>query len=340
MIPIVGARAARALALAAWIAVAILAPPAGPARAGIRVHGPDEVAARWILAGAEGPVIAYGDRRWSLVADASDPAVSTLGDGGFHPMSVSEVEAALRGLGRTAERVQGTLLVLPLPRRETLRSSCEEGVIYLSPGIREVHPAHVHSTVAHEVGHLLQDRAAREGSAVWSEYLALRGLTDAARFSAASAHRDRPREVFAEDFRVLFGGALAQGPHENGDLADPRDVPGLRAWFERTLAGEDAPEPAAEPQSFPNPFSAGLDGLLEIRFRAAGGTAGPATAEVFDLAGRRVQTLRASDAGTGAERTFLWDGRDAGGARAGSGFYFVRWREHPAAGTARVQILR
>lgn len=329
-----GNRAARAFALALLIAV-----PAGPARAGVVVHGPDEVAERWIVAGEEGPVLAFDTRRWDLVTDASDPAVSTLGDGCFHPMSVTEVESALRALGPWTDRADGRVLVLPFPRRETLRSSCEDGVIYLSPGIREVHPAHVHSTVVHEVGHLLQGATVPEESAAWGRYLELRGLTDA-RFSDQAAHRDRPREIFAEDFRVLFGGAWAQGPHENGDLADPRDVPGLQTWFERALAGGEAPDPPAAPESYPNPFSAALAGELEIRFRAPGGPTGPATAEVFDPAGRRVRVLTVHHGGEDGGRTFRWDGRDSGGARAASGLYFVRWCENPAAGTARVQILR
>jgi hypothetical protein len=327
-------RAARALAI-----VLLIAAPVGPARAEVTVHGPEEVAERWIVPGEDGLLLAVGARRWSLVTSATDPAVSTLGDGSFHPMSVAEVEDALRALGRWTDRAGGRVLVLPFPRRETLRSSCEEGVIYLSPGIREVHPAHVHSTVVHEVGHLLQGAAAPERSAAWGRYLELRGLTDA-RFSDLAAHRDRPREIFAEDFRVLFGGGLAQGPHENGDLADPRDVPGLRAWFEHALAAAGTADPPAPPESYPNPFSTDLAGELEIRFRAPGGPAGPATADVFDPAGRRVRALAAPDGGGGEGRTFRWDGRDSGGSRVASGLYFVRWRGNPAAGTARVQILR
>jgi hypothetical protein len=328
-----GARAARVASLAL-----LLVAPAGAARAAIAVHGPEEVRERWIVPTDDGPTLAYAGRRWSLVEDASDPAVSTLGDGAFHPMSVPEVESALRALGWAAERAEGHILVLPHPRRETLKSSCEGGTIFLSPGIREVHPAHVHSTVVHEVGHLLQRRLLPEGSAGWGEYLELRGLTTA-RFDETAPHRDRPREIFAEDFRILLGGDLARGPQENGDLSDPRDVPGLRAWLVAALSGAaPARGVATSPESFPNPFSAARAGALEIRFGVPG-PGGPATADVFDLSGRRVSVL-AGSAGADGGPIFLWDGRDLAGSRAASGFYFVRWRQNPAAGTARVQILR
>jgi hypothetical protein len=321
-------RAARALAFVFLLA------PALPAGAGVVVHAPDAVADRWIVTTEDGAVLSVNGREWSLVTDPGDPAVSTLGDGDFHPMSPAEVEAALRELGPIGARAEGRVLILPYPRRENLKSSCEDGTIFLSPGIREVHPAHVHATVVHETGHLLQRRRIPEGSAAWSEYLELRGLSPD-RFSETAAHRDRPREIFAEDFRVLRGGALAQGPHENGDLPDPRDVPGLEAWLERVLARDDG---VAPPESFPNPFSASRAGQIEIRFRAPG-PAGSATADVFDVAGRRVRTLTSAAPEGDAGRAFRWDGRDPSGGRAASGYYFVRWRGNPAAGTARVQIL-
>lgn len=328
-----GRRAARALAIAL-----VLASAAGPARAAVTVHDPRDVASRWIVAATDGAVLDVADRRWELVTDPSDPAISTLGDGAFHPMSVPEVRRALQDLERITERLDGRLLVLPYPRREVLKSSCEGDAIFLSPGIREVGAAHVHSTVAHEVGHLFQHQRVPEGSAAWTEYLILRGLAGG-RFTETALHRDRPREIFAEDFRRLLGGALAGGPHENADLPAPEDVPGLRDWFERIVALAPPRDDAAATATFPNPFSAASAGELEIRFGSPGGP-GPATADVYDLAGRRVRVLSAEgETGQGA-RIFRWDGRDAGGARVGSGFYFVRWRENPAAGTARVQILR
>ena len=61
---------------------------------------------------------------------------------------------------------------------------------------------------------------------------------------------------------------------------------------------------------------------------------------VFDSAGRRVRTLEAAGTIAGGRLLFTWDGRNARGASVSPGLYFVRLREHPAAGTARVHILR
>jgi len=320
--------------VAGAFALLLVLAPAGPTGAGVTVHAPEDVAERWIVATDESAVLTVGGQEWSLITDPADPSISTLGDGAFHPMSVQEVEAALRDLGAAGVRAEGRILILPYPRRDHLKSSCENGTIFLTPGIREVHPAHVHATVVHETGHLIQRRLLPEGSASWTEYRELRGL-ESDRYVETARHRDRPREIFAEDFRVLRGGPLARGPHENGDLPDPRGVPGLEAWLERVLTEGDA---AAPPESFPNPFSTARGDEMEIRFRRAG-PAGPGTADVFDVAGRRVRILTSTVMDGDGGRTFRWNGRDPAGIRTASGFYFVRWRENPGAGIARVQIL-
>jgi flagellar hook assembly protein FlgD len=45
--------------------------------------------------------------------------------------------------------------------------------------------------------------------------------------------------------------------------------------------------------------------------------------ELFDVQGRRVTTLADGGFGAGAH-VLAWDGRDAAGARASRGLYFVR----------------
>jgi hypothetical protein len=64
-----------------------------------------------------------------------------------------------------------------------------------------------------------------------------------------------------------------------------------------------------------------LGGGPAVTFQMA--RAGPVRADVFDLQGRRVVTLAERRFASGAQ-VLLWDGRDAGGARAGRGLYFVR----------------
>lgn len=312
-----------------------------PGRAELAVFPPEEVAERWTVHRGEATWLAVDGREWELVTDPNDPAISPLGDGAFHPMDPTEVRRALEDLGAIPQELSGKVLVLPLPRRTSLKSSCEGGIIFLSPGIREVRPEHVHATVVHEVGHLVQRHRAPESSVEWEEYRTMRGL-DPDRFHDAAPHSDRPREIFAEDFRVLRGGplAVASGSHENPTLPPAWQVGGLAEWFDELVREPSlrAPGRRERPQSYPNPAGKG-GGELEVRFTSTSAATLSATAEVFDVSGRRVRTLAGvwRDAET---VTFRWNGRDARGREVGSGIYLVRWRERPDAGTARVQLLR
>ena len=66
--------------------------------------------------------------------------------------------------------------------------------------------------------------------------------------------------------------------------------------------------------------------------------AGDADLSVFDTQGRRVATLVRGPLAAGA-RTAVWDGRDAAGARAAAGLYFVRLRSADGAVTKRVALV-
>jgi hypothetical protein len=323
-------------------AIAAISLPQGT-HADVSVHGPDEVHRRWISPAGDTLILSVGTRSWSLVTDPAAPELSKLGDGAFHPMDPAQVREAVSSLAWPNDMLPaGRILVLPFPRAAELKSSCEKGTIFLSPGIREVHPEHVHATVAHEIGHLVQQRLAPDGSVEWERYLQLRGL-DPARHHASAAHRDRPHEIFAEDFRVLYGGTLAtaSGTQENPDLELASENAGLVAWFEE-LRRRPGPEARAtpDPQGFPNPFSTAGDAAeLEVRFHAVGSTPGPHLAEVFDVTGRSIARLHGATGGSDT-MVFRWNGRDASGRRAASGVYLVRWLDNPAAGTARVHVLR
>ena len=277
---------------------------------------------------------------YELVTDPHSPLVSPLGDGSFHPMPHAEVAAALASLGSLTHRADLRVFLLPFPRRHVLKSSCHHETIVLSPGIREIPREHVWTTVVHEVGHALQHRFVPEGSKDWAEYLRLRGIDDP-RFHDGAEHRDRPREIFAEDFRYLRGPALANttGTIENPDLPLPDTVPGLTQWFRRafrqpkTARLEDDPP---RPRATPNPFRASANGRLEVRFARRGEPLSGA-AVVHDLTGRRVRTLT-DRREEGTTVVFSWDGRAADGRPVAGGVYFVHLSGLSDA--ARVQILR
>lgn len=89
----------------------------------------------------------------------------------------------------------------------------------------------IHQLAVHELGHLIDFRLMNEGK--WKEYLKLRGLTDTARYNnAGNVYENRPQEIFAEDFRLLFGGDTARKiPHLNKSLPHPQTVQGLKEFY-------------------------------------------------------------------------------------------------------------
>ncbi len=322
---------------------------AAPALAAVEIVHPQGVENRF-TSEREGKSYLVVDRvAWELITDPADPSLSRLGDGSFHPMNPQLVRDAVAALDRAGAALRGRIFILPYPRRENLKSSCENGDIYLSPGIREVAAEHVHATTTHELGHLLQTSRALEGTSAWEEYLDLRELRSP-RFASNAAHRDRPREIFAEDFRFLFGSPLAtsSGSIENGDLPLPTQVPGLREWFEELLRSPMTaldPGERLRPESFPNPLRP--LGRATIAFEMSGPRASTPDrlaadlhAVVFDLAGREVRRILGASSSGDGRALFTWDGRGADGAPVPSGVYFVRWNESPESGTARVQVLR
>lgn len=69
--------------------------------------------------------------------------------------------------------------------------------------------------------------------------------------------------------------------------------------------------------AFPNPTAAGTGLMFSL------GAPGPVTADVVDVAGRAVRTLRDGRCGAGTH-TVQWDLRDNSGARVAAGVYLVR----------------
>jgi hypothetical protein len=83
----------------------------------------------------------------------------------------------------------------------------------------------------------------------WNEYRRIRGITDESRFNELASHAYRPREIFAEDFRVLFGGAAAYfgGSIENPEIARPESVAGLENFFARVTGSRSARRASSRP---------------------------------------------------------------------------------------------
>jgi hypothetical protein len=319
-------------ALATALAAALLAaaahgsglPFAGDV-SGIVLHGPDETLRNFcVMEDDRLWLVLPGGARHELVTSVSDAAIANPGDGSFHSFEESQVRAALAAVRYPLGGVRAEVFLLPYPRRHGLESAAGEKLILLSPGVYPLAAERQHAEFVHELGHLIQYAHMPDASAdAWTRYRQLRGITDVTVYYAGAAHADRPHEIFAEDFRALFGGSLANysGTIENSALAPPASVAGL-ADFMLGLAGNGVVGEALS--CSPNPSTE------TVSFARAAGAA--STLDVYDLAGRRVATL--SPVTVSGTVRWHWDGRDLVGAPVGAGVFFARPRD--GGGTVRV----
>lgn len=322
-----------ALALLAG-AVVTLSAPAGANELGtairpssFRVHDAAETLRDYCRTTDDGRLVftAPGGASWELVTSIDDPAIANRGDGAFHPFDVAQVEAALAGVRYPLGRVAAEVFVLPFPRRAGLESAAGPGMILLSPGVREMAAEQQQAEFVHELGHVVQYALMPDTDVqAWARYRALRDIEDDATYSGASIHANRPHEIFAEDFRALFGPAAATsaGTIENAALAYPTQVEGLPQFF---FALTDA---------------APLPGSLTVLGSTSRGTVQlvrqgrpPVTLDLFDVTGRRLVSLRPSFDMSGS--TWTWDGRDASGAMVRGAVVFARARDGEG-GVARI----
>jgi hypothetical protein len=280
---------------------------------------------------------------YQLIEDILDPQIVNEGDGSFHPANTNWVIDALArvNVGGAGIDLHVEIYVLPLPRSGILASSSCGEKIFLSPGVRELDRCLVAFSVTHELGHVFQCHFAPEGSGeTWGDYLRLRGIEDKTIYSVDAPRANRPVEIFAEDFRYLFGGNEARysGGIENQDLPVPDDVDGLEEFFVALVAPARLAEnawPGAATfalSNYPNPFNPST--TIQVVFDGRPpASAGEIRVSVYRADGSLVRRILG---GTISGNTFSvrWDGKDDRGTAAPSGVYFyaVRSTEFRAAG--------
>lgn len=235
-----------------WLLL-ILATAAGGATAQGGVYAPQRTgAAAWQIIGPgeilsacaqDATGLCFTDARGAPWTLRTGTGVAEVRDGEreqFWPLPVVWVREALEALDpRIPALVACRIYVLPLPRENLPRSSCDGVAIYLSPTVRPATREVVHFVVFHEVGHLLHRRLLPDGDREgWRRYRRIRGVTDEARYSASAPPPDRPHELFAEDFRLLFGTEPARGirPAWVPSAAPPSSRPRLRRFFHDLLS--------------------------------------------------------------------------------------------------------
>jgi len=284
---------------------------------GVVVHDAAETLERFCVPDTDGTwwFTPPGGARWELVTRIADPAIANPGDGVFHPFDADEVRAAIAALRYPLGGLGIEVFVLPYPRRAQLESAAGPGLILLSPGVMPVARETQHVIVTHELGHVVHlARMPDAGAEAWSRWRSLRGVSDEGVYRASAMHADRPHEIFAEDFRVLFGDALAAsgGSIENAALTSPAAVPGLDAFVLSLVPVAPGPSLVARP----NPSRAA------VTMSRVGDVA--RMMDVYDVTGRRVATL--APEGSSAGWNWRWDGRGDDGRTLAPGRYLARER--------------
>ncbi|MBD3162229.1 MAG: T9SS type A sorting domain-containing protein [Candidatus Eisenbacteria bacterium] len=321
--------------------------PIGPAAAdllptGIEILAPETVMSERSRVDSDGTLYlldAEGVLRRFVISTA-DSVISNPGSGEFHPLEEDRVRAALQAIDpRFLSQLGFTIYLLPYPVASPLNSWAGERTIYLSPGVYAMSEVQLHQLVAHEVGHILHRYFLPDDDHDgWSEYRWLRGIQDTTVFHDGAIHKNRPHEVFAEDFRVLFGGerARADGSIENPDLLRPDRVPDLEAFFfgliDLDLVETIPDAPILAPRVFPNPIAAAT--TLRI---ALPHTAEPARIVVHDVSGRVVRDFGEVRRSTDGLFEISWNGKDRLGRTLPRGVYFLRTRGGSV--SARLQVI-
>ena len=235
------------------------------------IYPPDYILEHLTLRRGGELLLVIDDVFYSLVTDIDDPIIANKGDGRFHPLALDAVSAALRAIRLEDGRLRVRIFVLPYPRREVMDSSARDDVIMLTPGVREAGEHHVHFTVTHEIGHSYQYAWMPDANTtLWKRYSRLREIHDTSVYHAAAEHKNRPHEIFAEDFRFLFGGALANasGTVENDVLPLPTEVEGL----EEFLVGLPSARRASAPLLVPDGGEPAASGVYFARLEVGGTT--------------------------------------------------------------------
>ena len=298
--------------------------------AGVVVHDASETLREYCR--SEGGVVYLelpGGSRWELVTSATDPAITNPGDGEFHAFEAAEVAAALAQVRFPLQHVSAEVFILPFPRRAGLESAAGPGLILLSPGVRALSQAHQHAEFVHELGHVVQYALLPDTDEPgWAEYARLRGLAPAVNIASAP-HADRPHEIWAEDFRALFGGPSANstGTIENAALAYPTQVAGLDR-FMQSVAANSALATAGRLTAVP--LSRGAVSFSRFGTHAA-------VLDVFDTAGRRLASVEPALGGSSV--AWNWDGRTRAGGLVRGAVVFARARDGQG-GAARVVVTR
>jgi len=287
------------------------------------------------------PAIALGAGRYlSVITDIDDPAISNKGDGTFHPFDEKAVLSILSEVSHPHLRIPVTVYLLPYPRRNVLVSSTSGSEIFLSPHVLDIGAEVAAYIVTHELGHVLHNRYLVDGTTGWSEYRRVRGIEDTYTYSESASHANRPKEIFAEDFRVLFGGPDATwgGQIENQELPSPTLVAGLDSFFRELGGSRTYARDLVAATSFPNPFNPETEIRVVVPGEVLDGGRN-VSVRIYDVTGALVKDLY-SGAPSSEDLRVRWDGTDARGNQVASAQYFAQIRAGDRKTTLKLIMLK
>jgi len=285
------------------------------------------------------PAIQLEDGRFvPVVTDVGDPSIYNKGDGSFHPFTRELVEHVLGSIEHPRLDLAVRVYMLPYPRRNVLVSSTSGNELFLSPHMLAIDPSVGAYIIAHELGHAFHNHFMPAGSDRWTEYRLLRGIGDGRKYFDTAVHANRPKEILAEDFRVLFGGpeAFFDGRVENTEIALPTGIGGLEGFFLRAAAG-GVRGARIDVSSFPNPFNP----ETEIRIAVSSDLAergGRVSIRVYSVTGALVRNLHQGVAA--GDMLVRWDGRDDSGNRVASSTYYAAIEVGEARETLKLVLLK
>lgn len=306
----------------------------------VTVYDADYLVSRLTTLDGE-PAIQLDDGRYiPVITDINDPSIWNKGDGSFHPFSVDQAMTALREIDHPSLNLSLRVYLLPYPRRNVLVSSTSGSDVFLSPHVLEIDPTVAAYIVTHEMGHVFHNRYMHDGAAAWPEYQRLRGIDDPSRFYETASHAYRPKEILAEDFRVLFGGedARLDGRIENVEIALPEMVAGLEEFLvgvaHKAIVSRT---PAIAATSYPNPFNPDTEIRVTMPSELSDGNS-PVSVRIYAVNGALVKDLYAGRAS--GDFVVRWDGTDRSGNAVASANYFAAVQVGEARETVRLLLLK
>jgi hypothetical protein len=280
-------------------------------------------------------------RYFRVVTDINDPEIANKGDGAFHPFQMNKVIEVLRSINHPRLNMKITVYLLPYPRRSVLVSWASGSEIFLSPHVLEIESEVTAYIVTHEVGHVYQFRNIPDtNSDTWARYKTIRGITNTAKFSDYGPHAYRPKEIFAEDFRVLFGSEEARynDTVENPELCSPFEVAGLRSFMLNLEAVPVEPTTITALKCFPNPFNPCTEIAVVLGEDFTPGH-DLVSVRIYNITGALVRELY--DGAPESRRLQVeWDGRSDRGEQVASAPYFAQVRAGAASQTIKLILIK